>query len=477
MSTYQDLGDALKRIREATADPDAWRAGLTPDEAAAVVTLTTSQEQLDSILRKIRQQHPDLFNPPAAGGPDPQQGDAAEAIARAESALAHQNTATSQLDLQVVSAILNAHLKAVDGREALTKLQQETEAAVRARSDLDTPAGARDFQRFLIGKLRDIRAVVADTSLDDTSKSALMAAWTSLYNASKGGPGEDRPAAAGGVAAPAPARGVNQPPPAEAAWDPYLDSLPADDPGPPAGESSPQGVPAARAAPGTPPVMPTMPSIPNLGGTPALGAGTLPGGLPLAGGFDGSGREPALRGLDDERRLTSDDRDPDEHAVADDAGDKDDEHKDSSSERPESSPAGPTTVTLPDGETVTAASPQLAAAIKAAAAGAPIPDAFRQQGITIPAAGTPVVHPIEAARVAPGDIGMFTDRHALALGHSKAILDGQIQHISTVSGPSFLGWEHPPTPAAQAPGAAPPPRETPAPTRPAAVSVGWTTSQ
>ena len=64
--------------------------------------------------------------------------------------------------MQVISAILNAHLKAVEGSQALTKLQQETEAAVRTRSDLDTPAGARDFQRFLIGKLRDIRAVVLE---------------------------------------------------------------------------------------------------------------------------------------------------------------------------------------------------------------------------------------------------------------------------------------------------------------------------
>ena len=41
---------------------------------------------------------------------------------------------------------------------------------------------------------------------------------------------------------------------------------------------------------------------------------------------------------------------------------------------------------------------------------------------------------------------MFTDRHALALGASRALVNGQIQHISTVSGPSFLGWEHPPVP-------------------------------
>jgi hypothetical protein len=122
-------------------------------------------------------------------------------------------------------------------------------------------------------------------------------------------------------------------------------------------------------------------------------------------------------------------------------------------------------VTLPDGETVTAASPQLAAAIEAAVGGASIPDAFHQQGITIPAPGTAVANPIDPLQVAPGDIGIFVDRHALGLGHSKALLDGQIQHIATVSGPSFLGWEHPP---ATATATAPATTNAPTPTRPAA---------
>jgi hypothetical protein len=487
MSTYEDLAAALKRVREATGDPHAWTKGLTPDEVSAVVASTTRPEQLDAILGKIRQQHPDLFNPsgrpPTVGGPPPDrpQGEAAEAIAQAEAALAHQNSASSQLDLQVISAILNAHLKAVDGRGSLAKLQQEIEAAVRTRSDLDTAAGARDFQRFLIGKLRDIRAVVADASLDDTSKSALMAAWTSLYNASKGGPsgpGEGRPpaAAAGGVA-PTPARAAN--PQRSSGWDPYLDPLLADDPALLAGESPAQGAAPTPAAPS----MPMTPAMPGIPGTGSSGGGAVPAsmpglsapsGLPLPGPLAGSGIDPALRGLDDERHLTSEEREPNDHA-SDDHHEKDDKHKDPGSGKPESAPAGPTTVTLPNGETVTAASPQLAAAIKAAAGGIPIPDAFRQQGITIPAPGTPVAHPIELSRVTPGDIGMFTDRHALALGHTKAILDGQIQHISTVSGPSFLGWEHPPATVTQAPGTTPAPTEPPTPTRPAVASVRWTT--
>ena len=465
MSTYDELLATVKLVRDRTGDPNAWQAGLTPTELAAVITPTTGPGQLDTILARIRQQHPDLFNLTARAGPrrmpdpppgDREQGAAAEAIAGAEAALAHQNSASSQLDLQVVSAIMNAHLKTVEGADVLTALQHETEAAVQTRSDLDTPAGARDFQRFLIGKLRDIRAVVMTASLDDTSKSALMAAWTSLYDASKTVPsvaGETRPAS---VAVAAPAPDV-----ANAGGDPLLDSLLADDPGLLAADSDPGPVESAPA----PVQSSASPGIPNLGLAPPAGPGSMggwgsPGGLALPGRQEGGETDPALAGSDDEDL----DVDPADHESDDPDEHKDDDERGDVSTA-ESSPTGPTAVTLPDGETVTAASPQLAAAIEAAVGGASIPDAFHQQGITIPAAGTAVVNPIDPVQTAPGDIGIFTDRHALALGHTKALLDGQIQHIATVTGPSFLGWEHPP---AAATATAPARTDAPTPTRPAA---------
>ncbi len=471
MSTYSDLLAVVKYVGGRTGDPNAWLAGLTPDEVAAVVTPWTSSAQLDAIVAKIRQQHPDLFGSPAPATPgEPQQGAAAEAIATAEAALAHQNSANAQLDLQVISAILNAHARTVEGSEALKKLQQETEAAVRTRSDLDTPAGARDFQRFLIGKLRDIRAVVANASLDDTSKSALMAAWTSLYNASKTGPGvmDDRRDDRRDERRPGPT--VPDGAPARGGGDPYLDPLSLDDAGLLAGDS-----PASGATTGS--ATPTMPSTPMMPSIPSLGAGSVPGGSSLPGsipGLNSAGGLPLSRllgGIGTEREPTDvDETQPvKDHASSDEPdAHKHDGDKDASGEKPEPAPPAPTTVTLPDGETVTAASPQIAAAIKAAVGGASIADAFRQQGITIPSPGTAVTNPVDPSRLTPGDIGMFTDRHALAVGHTKALLDGQIQHISTVTGPSFLGWEHPPAaPAATAPGAAPTQTERPTPTRPA----------
>jgi hypothetical protein len=382
----------------------------------------------------------------------PQLGAAADAIRDAESFLAHQNSTAAQLDLHVVSAILNAHLTTVAGREALDTLQRDVEAAVHTRTDLDTPTGARDFQRFLVGKLNDIRAVVANADLDDTSKSALMAAWTSLYDASK----DNRPASEPAASPPRDDDGLD---PLDAEEDPYLDSLLDDEP-----ELVGADMPAQPAPSGMPALMPSapaMPGIPNFGGEGTPGWG-IPGGSPLAGLAPERETEPPAQRRDDDTAAEFDD--PGQTPADENSATGDDD-------QPAKPPAGPTTVTLPGGETVTAASPQLAAAIEAAAGGTPIPDAFGAQGITIPAPGTAVSDPVDPAQVAPGDIGMFTDRHAVALGNSKALLDGQIQHISTVKGPGFLGWEHPPAPQTAAPPANPATTAAPAPTRPAAAAT------
>jgi hypothetical protein len=392
-----------------------------------------------------------MTTPDDAPAPEHQEGDAAGAIRNAEVALAHQNSTTAQVDLQVVTAVLNAHQKTAAGTQALNRLQRDIEGAVATRSDLDTPAGARDFQRYLIGKLRDIRAVVASASLDDTSNSALMAAWTSLYNSAQ--PGTDatddkRPPAGSEPAAPEPNAAQSRPPATESDPDPYFGALPEDDLGvPPEDMPTHAPAPTAEAAPG-------VPSFGG-GGLPGGAGWGMPGGLALPGPLPSGDEQLAPKDLDDARSRSDE---PEDRLVSDE-----DDPEGAGHEHAEPA-TGPTTATLPNGETLTAANPQLAAAIEAAASGTPIADAFRQEGMTIPPPGTAVSDPVDTSQLSPGDIGMFTDRHALALGDSRALLNGQIQHISTVNGPGFLGWEHPPVPA----GAPEPHRtEPPAPTRPA----------
>jgi hypothetical protein len=115
----------------------------------------------------------------------------------------------------------------------------------------------------------------------------------------------------------------------------------------------------------------------------------------------------------------------------------------------------PSTVRLPGGETITAPNPGLAAVISAAVDGTPIPDAFLAQGITLPAPGSPIDISVEPDRLLPGDVGVFTDRYALALGNGTALVDGQIQPVTDLGGPDFLGWQPPPVPGEQTTGPQP----------------------
>lgn len=105
-----------------------------------------------------------------------------------------------------------------------------------------------------------------------------------------------------------------------------------------------------------------------------------------------------------------------------------------------------TEVLLPSGETITASSPELANVITAAVAGTPIAEAFSWQGITIPAPGSTVYEPVDPAGLTAGDIGIFSDRHALSLGNGTALVDNQIAPITAIGGAGFLGWQHPPKP-------------------------------
>ncbi len=196
----------------------------------------------------------------------------------------------------MVSAILNAHLKAVDGNEALSQLQREIESAVRTRTDLDTAAGARDFQRFLLGKVQDIRAVVAGASLDDTSKSALMAALTSLYNVPQDGqpaPAHDGAPPTVGAATPSvteSAEAEDEDTEAEDEdADPYWDSL--------AGDEDADAFPAGSTTRAPVPTPAAVPNLPAAAGFPPLGGAALPGPMPGWGAASGSSIPDLLQAL------------------------------------------------------------------------------------------------------------------------------------------------------------------------------------
>ena len=457
MASYQELLDAIARVGAVTGDSRAWLTGLSDSDIAAVTSPVSVVEPntVEQVVAKIRAAHRAVFDPasPSEQAPAVGEGRAADAIRMAETSLAQQNSRSAQLDLQVITAVLNAHATNSAGREALDSLQRDLEAAVATRTDLDTPAGARAFQRYLIEKLHDIKAVVETAGLDATSKATLAAALASLY---VGAPGEESTESASRPAPtePKPTEPASTEPafvaPVGLGSDPLGDALLPED------LLAPPAAPVVNGQPPAP-MAPPVAGIPPMGG----GAGSVPAGPALA--------PPTLDNLASPRLPVGDDADlladPLFDEPLDDVATEPETDDDSAGEEA-TEPVGDesTVVNLPNGETVTAPNPQLAAANTAAVAGTPIPEAFRQQGITIPAPGTAVAQPVDAARLTPGDIGILTDRHALALGNGKAVLNNQIQPIASITGPTFLGWEHPPEPGA---GAAPPKPDQPAPTRPA----------
>lgn len=494
MTTQKELHDAVSHITTVTGDPLAWQVGLSPKDIALLGVVVAPPTEIAAVLDRIRANHSSLFDPrtgaPLTPGPMPvpvsnsgQEGAGVAAIKKAEGDLARQNSSTAQLDLLVVSAILNAHTTTHDGGVALRRLQAEIEDAVRTRTDLDTPAGARDFQRYLIGKLREIGAVVQTASLDDGSKAVLAGAWTALYEASKttATPSSETDTASPAVAAPSPLPPYG----ADLGSDPLLDQLLAQQPAG-AAEPAPQTIPASVAAP---PMLPAMPAVPSAG-MPS-GGGGLPGsGAPSSGLGWPKGEEPfAPSARHDPNALTLEDllaetesmddiddlpeAEDGEGPEADEAGVDDDRPSDDDQQPVAES----TQVRLPNGDIVTAPTPQLAKVITAAIGGTPIGEAFHRHGLPIPPPGTTVAMPVDPADVGTGDVGMFTDRQALALDRTRALLGGQIQPLASVSGPSFLGWMHPPHPGVTAPTAAMPEGpatspDVPAPTRPSTLVTG-----
>lgn len=442
MAEYQELLDVIAAVRRQSGDQNAWMRDLsTTDLAVATNPMLSSPDRIALVINRIRSGNPDVFQPHlgdgGAGG-----GSAADAIRLAEAALARQNSRTAAVDLQVISAILNAHSVNSEGQRKLSGIQQEIEHAVTSRTDLGTPAGAQDFQRYLLGKLREMQTVVDAVGVDATSKATLSAALASLYAADTGREDSGRGS-----------RVVGDDWPGDELFDPLQWPITAapttgspmtgqPTTGPPT--PMPPG-PASGPTPLPPPPLTSPPpasSMPFGSGLPSLGGAALPSaGLPLLAPLESRPDLPESESVASELvgpELDQSEIDGSESADADDADAPPDEqiHVDD-----------PNTVVLPDGETVTAESPAIAKAITAAVHGLPIAEAFRQQGITIPAPGSPVPQPIDPAQLEPGDVGVFADRHALAVGGGKALLNNQIQPVEELPESGFLGWQHALAPA------------------------------
>jgi hypothetical protein len=130
-------------------------------------------------------------------------------------------------------------------------------------------------------------------------------------------------------------------------------------------------------------------------------------------------------------------------------------------------PPPPTTISLPDGSTANARTPELAQAVKAHLDGKPLEEAYREQHLELPPPGTPVTNPVDPSRLSAGMLAVFNDHYGVALSSVKALQDGQVVPASAIAAsPGFLGWLDPSAVGAPAPTPAPAPVPMP-PTYPA----------
>jgi hypothetical protein len=99
-----------------------------------------------------------------------------EAVEARRSALANQQGTAAEADRVLTDVLASAHASARESVRRLDAIAEQIERAAQNQTDLavDTPQGAREFQKFLAAKQREIATVVADAhELDHANKAVL----------------------------------------------------------------------------------------------------------------------------------------------------------------------------------------------------------------------------------------------------------------------------------------------------------------
>ena len=454
----------------------------------------------DSLIGSLRNHFPGLFGPegesltvppgplppaPASGAPpagaglptiEQQSGRTADAVRKLQDELKKRYGQINAAEETLSEALLNAHATTAEGQRRLNDIQAKlVEAVNNPSAALDTPAGETAFLKFLRTQVAAITDVVNSGALTDADAAKTVKALADLYSADTGQ--TSIPPASSGESDPSGGAEVSAPesvvPPQSISSEDFAGSG-APMPDPPlsdlglAGLGTPLGVmpdPLSSLAS-------TLPAAMGGFGFPAGAAAPLDGvaGLagtagPLAGLAAQLHDQPHhADGGDSGADAKTDKND----SAGDEAARKHDTVKDAKPVQ-QAQPAGPpqpdpaatvpasgappvgaapppTTVQLPDGSTANARTPSAAQAVRAYLAGTPLEAAYRQVGIELPPPGTPVAVPIAPSELAAGDVGMFADHYVVALGAAKALKDGQVVPLASVSSsPDFLGWMRPAT--------------------------------
>jgi hypothetical protein len=111
-----------------------------------------------------------------------------DAIGEKQAALSRQHNAAADADHALAEALASAHAATIEGITRLDAIAAEIDRAVQNQTalGLDTALGAREFQKFLVGKQREILAVVSGARELDGAKKAVLETLREHYTGSAG---------------------------------------------------------------------------------------------------------------------------------------------------------------------------------------------------------------------------------------------------------------------------------------------------
>lgn len=108
-----------------------------------------------------------------------QAGFSIAAIAARQAELAIRHRTATDADRVLTETLASAHEALVDSLRRLDAIADEIERARRLA--VDAPLGAREFQRFLLAKERDIAAVVTDARESSRAKGTVLQRLQAQY--------------------------------------------------------------------------------------------------------------------------------------------------------------------------------------------------------------------------------------------------------------------------------------------------------
>ncbi|MGV0070509.1 DUF4226 domain-containing protein [Mycobacterium colombiense] len=115
-------------------------------------------------------------------------GPSLEAVEARRSALASQHGTASEADRVLTDVLTSAHEAARESVRRLDSIAEQIDHATVHQADLalDTPMGAREFQKFLMAKQREIASVVAEAREFGQAKRAVLQSLRAQYGADTG---------------------------------------------------------------------------------------------------------------------------------------------------------------------------------------------------------------------------------------------------------------------------------------------------